>query len=98
MNEIDEAVDGLEAVEAVNEHEYAIIMMDWNMPKMNGLEAVIAIREKGHTTPIIMVTTENDKKRVLEAVRAGVSAFVTKPFTPETIIAKIKSTLDAAVS
>ena len=79
MDEIDEAADGLEAVNAVNEHDYGLIMMDWNMPNMDGLEAVIAIREKGNETPIIMVTTENDKRQVLEAIRAGVSAFVTKP-------------------
>ncbi len=79
MDEIDEAADGLEAVNAVNEHDYGLIMMDWNMPHMDGLEAVIAIREKGNETPIIMVTTENDKRQVLEAIRAGVSAFVTKP-------------------
>ncbi len=97
MDEIDEAAGGLEALNAVNEHDYGLIMMDWNMPNMDGLEAVIAIREKGNETPIIMVTTENDKRQVLEAIRAGVSAFVTKPFTPETIVGKIKDTLEAVV-
>lgn len=95
MKEVDEAVDGLEAVEAVKQHEYGIIMMDWNMPNMDGLEAVLAIREHGVTTPIIMVTTENDRGRVLDAVRAGASGFITKPFTPETIISKIKSSVES---
>lgn len=92
---VDEAADGLEAVDAVKQQEYGIIMMDWNMPNMDGLEAVLAIREDGITTPIIMVTTENDKSRVLDAVRAGVSGFITKPFTPATIISKIKNTVES---
>jgi len=95
VESVDEAVDGLEAVDAVRQHEYGIIMMDWNMPNMDGLKAVRAIREDGITTPIIMVTTENDRKRVLDAVRAGVSGFITKPFTPDTIISKIKNTVDS---
>lgn len=95
VESVDEAVDGLEAVDAVRQQEYGIIMMDWNMPNMDGLEAVRAIREDGIMTPIIMVTTENDRKRVLDAVRAGVSGFITKPFTPDTIISKIKNTVDS---
>lgn len=95
VEEVDEAIDGLEAVDAVKQREYGIIMMDWNMPNMDGLEAVVAIRDGGVTTPIIMVTTENDRGRVLDAVRAGVSGFITKPFTPATIISKIKSTVEA---
>lgn len=95
VESVDEAVDGLGAVDAVRQQEYGIIMMDWNMPNMDGLEAVRAIREDGIMTPIIMVTTENDRKRVLDAVRAGVSGFITKPFTPDTIISKIKNTVDS---
>lgn len=95
VESVDEALDGLEAVDAVRQQEYGIIMMDWNMPNMDGLEAVRAIREDGIMTPIIMVTTENDRKRVLDAVRAGVSGFITKPFTPDTIISKIKNTVDS---
>lgn len=98
VESVDEAADGLEAVEAVEavkQHDYGIIMMDWNMPNMDGLEAVRAIREDGITTPIIMVTTENDRTRVLDAVRAGVSGFITKPFTPDTIISKIKNTVES---
>lgn len=92
---VDEAVDGVEAVDAVRQHQYELIMMDWNMPNMDGLEAVRAIRGDGVTTPIIMVTTENDKSRVLDAVRAGVQGFITKPFTPDTIISKIKNTVES---
>ena len=96
ISEVDEAADGQEAVTLVGgDNDYDVILMDWNMPNMDGLEAVRAIREDGIMTPIIMVTTENDRKRVLDAVRAGVSGFITKPFTPDTIISKIKNTVDS---
>ena len=95
MENVDEAADGLEAVDAVKKVSYSLVMMDWNMPNMNGLEAVVAIRESGQTMPIIMVTTESDKSQVLDAVRAGVNGFITKPFTPDIIISKIKQLVTA---
>lgn len=94
IEDADEAVDGREAVEAARSSHYDLILMDWNMPNMDGLEAVLEIREAGVTTPIIMVTTEKEKDRVLEAVRAGVNGFITKPFTPDTIISKIRSVVE----
>lgn len=93
LENVHEAVDGVEAVDAVKRTSYAIVMMDCNMPNMDGLEAIRAIRESGAMMPIIMVTTENDKRRVLEAIRAGATGFITKPFSSDTIVSKIKRTL-----
>ena len=61
ITEVDQAADGLEAVSATDSQEYGLILMDWNMPNMLGIDAVKAIREKGKTMPIIMVTTEAEK-------------------------------------
>lgn len=91
IENVDEAIDCRGAIEAVRSSHDDLILMDWNMPNVNGLEAVLEIREAGVTTPIIMVTTEKEKDRVLETVRAGVNGFITKPFTPDTIISKIQS-------
>lgn len=82
-------------MEAVGKQTYDIILMDWNMPVMTGLEAVKEIRDKGVKTPI-MVTTEAEKSRIIDAIKAGAQNYVIKPFEPATIIGKIKDTLEKA--
>jgi two-component system chemotaxis response regulator CheY len=63
------------------------------MPNMDGLTLVTKIREKDKTMLLIMATTESEKTRVLDAVRAGVNNYVLKPFTPESLLEKVKQTL-----
>jgi two-component system chemotaxis response regulator CheY len=63
------------------------------MPNMDGLELVNRIRQTDKLTPLIMASTESDKGRVMEAIRAGVNSYVIKPFTPEVLIEKVKQTL-----
>lgn len=89
----DQAGDGREAVSAVADQEYDIVLMDWNMPNMLGIDAVKEIRAQGNTVPIIMVTTEAEKSRVVEALKAGANNYIIKPFEPATIIAKIEQVL-----
>ncbi len=93
INEVDQAADGQEAVDAVAQQDYDLILMDWNMPNMLGIDAVKAIRAAGKTMPIIMVTTEAEKSRVIDALKAGASNYVIKPFEPATIVAKIQEVL-----
>jgi two-component system chemotaxis response regulator CheY len=93
LTDIDQAADGAEAVRAVDTEEYGLVLMDWNMPNMLGIDAVRAIRAKGKTMPIIMVTTEAEKGRVIEALKAGAQNYVIKPFEPSTIVSKIQDTL-----
>jgi len=57
INEAAEAGDGKEAVKAVAEGQFDLILMDWNMPNMSGIEALRAIRQSGNKTPVVMVTT-----------------------------------------
>ena len=95
---VDQAADGKEAVEAVKENEYGLILMDWNMPNMLGIDAVKEIRALGNTTPIIMVTTEAEKSRVVEALKAGANNYIIKPFEPNTIVDKIKAVLEKAAA
>lgn len=93
ITNVGQAPDGEEAVKAVIDNIYDLVLMDWNMPKMSGIEAVREIRRKGISVPIIMVTTESEKARVLEALKAGANNYIVKPFTPEVIAAKIKETM-----
>ncbi|WP_432798390.1 response regulator [Poriferisphaera sp. WC338] len=91
--EIEEAVDGLDALSKVGAFEPDLLLVDWNMPNMDGLTFVKQYRESGRKAPIIMVTTEAEKMRVVEAIKAGVNNYVVKPFTPDVLSERIKETL-----
>ncbi len=93
-----EAGDGVEAlaVIAAQPTKFDMVLVDWNMPNMNGLELVTKIRETDKKTLLIMATTEAEKSRVLDALRAGVNNYVLKPFTPESLMEKVRATLTRA--
>lgn len=94
--EFAEAGDGIEALSclAANPDGFTFILIDWNMPNMDGHTLVCRIREKDKTTPLIMCTTEAEKQRVIDAIKAGVNNYVIKPFTPEALMERVKQTLD----
>lgn len=88
--EATEAADGNEAVNLFKPGQFDMILTDWNMPGKTGLEVVQAIRAQDTQIPIIMVTTEAEKTRVLQAIQAGVSDYLIKPFTAETLREKLE--------
>ena len=94
ITDVDQACDGAEAVAFAEKVEYGLVLMDWNMPNMLGIDAVRGIRALGKTMPIIMVTTEAEKSRVIDALKAGASNYVIKPFEPATIVSKIQEVLN----
>ncbi len=94
--EIMEANDGLDALSKVSAFEPELLLVDWNMPNMDGLTFVKKYRSNGNKAPIIMVTTESERSRVVEAIKAGVQNYVTKPFTPDVLSIRIKETLESA--
>ncbi len=94
LNDVDQAGDGDEAMQAVGRTEYGLILLDWNMPKVTGIDALKAIRNLGHAMPIIMVTTEAEKARVMEALKSGASSYVIKPFHPDQLIARVQQVLE----
>jgi len=85
-----EAADGEEAVNLFKPGDFDLVLTDWNMPGKNGLEVTQDIRAKDPNVPIIMVTTEAEKNRVLEAIQAGVSDYLVKPFTADTLREKLE--------
>jgi two-component system, chemotaxis family, chemotaxis protein CheY len=91
-----EAGDGEEALALFGAATvpFDFIMIDWNMPKMDGLTLVKKIRETDKKTPLIMCTTEAEKPRVVEAIKAGVNNYAIKPFTTEQLLSRVRQTLD----
>ncbi|MBZ0255663.1 response regulator [bacterium] len=83
-----DATSGDEAIDKASEETFDVILMDWNMP-VPGIDAVKAIRSMGIKTPIIMVTTEGEKMKVIKAVQAGANNYLVKPFTPDQLKEKI---------
>ncbi len=90
VNEITEAADGAEAVSLFKPGEFEMVLTDWNMPGKTGLEVVEEIRGQDKDVPIIMVTTEAEKGRVMQAIQAGVSDYLVKPFTADTLREKLE--------
>ena len=90
-----EADDGTTAWEALESQSIDLIISDWNMPKMTGLELLKKVRASDayKATPFLMVTAEAQKQNVIEAVQAGVSNYVVKPFTAEAISDKLAKIL-----
>ncbi|MBN2560655.1 MAG: response regulator [Phycisphaerae bacterium] len=93
-----EAGDGLEALAHLAKESVDLMLVDWNMPNMDGITLIKRVREKDQQTPIIMVTTEAEKSRVLEAVKAGVNNYVVKPFTADTLSEKINQTMQKSTT
>ena len=96
--DISEANDGKEALGMLQGGSgFELLLTDWNMPVMNGLELVQAVRSDDQLSsiPILMVTTRNMKQDIVAAMRAGVNNYVTKPFDPKTIKEKIDKVLAA---
>jgi two-component system chemotaxis response regulator CheY len=91
FNNITEAVDGADALNKLQSEEFKFVISDWNMPNMMGIELLKAIRgdEKLKSLPFLMVTAEAQKDNILEAAKAGVSQYIIKPFTVDSLEQKI---------
>jgi len=94
--DIVDAEDGVVALRLFNEQVPDLMIIDWNMPNMDGITLIRKIREINKTVPMIMCTTEAEKSRVLEAIKAGVNNYIVKPFTAESLNEKLTQTLAKA--
>jgi len=94
--DIVEAEDGVMALKALKSQKIDVIVSDWNMPNMTGLELLKAVRadEDLAKTPFLMVTAEALQDNVVAAVKAGVNNYIVKPFTAEVLNEKIKKIME----
>ncbi|MBN1981780.1 MAG: response regulator [Chitinivibrionales bacterium] len=96
-----EAADGKEALELLERENGSIdlILLDWNMPVMSGLEMLTAMKsdERFKHIPVTMVTTEIERHKVVEAISKGAKNYVMKPFTQEDLIGKIMESLGMGI-
>jgi len=88
---VDEAEDGAIGLEKVKSGNYGFVVSDWNMPNMDGLAMLQAIRADPRTgkLPVLMVTAEAKKENIIAAAQAGANGYVVKPFTAVTLEEKI---------
>jgi len=95
-----EASNGAEGLNILSKEKVNLILCDWNMPEMNGLQFVQAVRakEEYQNIPIIMLTTVSTQDEVLAALKAGANSYLTKPFKPEDLKKKIAQILEGKSS
>ena len=91
---VNEAENGQEGFRMAKTGEYGLIVSDWNMPVMTGLEFLKAVRadEKTKDIPFLMVTAESLKENIIQAIQAGASNYIVKPFTPQVFEEKLNLT------
>ncbi len=92
-----EATNGQEALDvlAENYQEVALIVLDWNMPVMDGFQALQSMKadERFRSIPVMMATTESERSNIIRAIQAGAKHYITKPFTQEDLLTRIAECL-----
>jgi two-component system chemotaxis response regulator CheY len=96
VNDVSEVSNGQEALEALKQDkDIGLVLLDWNMPVMTGIETLKHIRLTNKQLPVVMVTTESEKERVVEAIKAGANDYMLKPFNPDDVLEKLRKYLEA---
>ena len=95
---VEEASDGAEALSKLRAGNYGLVISDWNMAPMTGLELLVEVRQdyRLRSLPFIMITAESKSENVVAAKQAGVSSYIVKPFNAETLRGKIEKVLEHA--
>lgn len=95
FKDIVEAENGTAAVRILESQKVDLVISDWNMPKMTGLELLKWVRanEKARDLPFLMVTAEAQKENIVEAIKAGVNNYIVKPFTAAVLSEKLEKIL-----
>lgn len=96
FNNVDEATDGQMALERLQAKTYGLVISDWNMESMSGIELLKRIRaadDQHKTVPFIMITAESKTENVVAAKQAGVNNYIVKPFNAETLKTKMSAVL-----
>ena len=95
FTEVDEAMDGTEALSKLRSRQYGLIISDWNMQPMTGFELLKQVRadDQFKSVPFIMVTAESKAENVIAARKEGVNNYIIKPFSAEVLKVKLKAVL-----
>lgn len=93
--DVEEAENGRDALQKLKRDQFDFIISDWNMPTMDGLELLKAVRSDPQlkAVPFLMVTAESKQESVVEAIKSGVSNYIVKPFTADVLKGKIDKIL-----
>ncbi len=93
---VDEAEDGVMALQKLQNDSFQFVVTDWNMPNMSGIELLKAIRADASLKhlPVMMITAEAKKENIIEAATAGASGYIVKPFTAATLAEKLQKIFD----
>jgi two-component system chemotaxis response regulator CheY len=95
FKDIDEATDGQMALGKIAHKQYDLIISDWNMEPMSGIDLLKSVRGAGNDVPFVMVTAESKTENIIAAKQAGVNNYIVKPFNADTLKVKIQSVLGA---
>jgi len=90
---VDEASNGIEALSIAVDYHPGLVIVDWNMPTMDGISFTRRFREAGFDAPVLLVTTQTSRSAAIEAVKAGVDSIVIKPFSPDLLSQRIEDVL-----
>ena len=97
ITDVVEAADGALAIAAFQPGAFELVLTDWNMPNKSGLDVTREIRALDAQVPIIMITTEADRGHVVQAIQAGVTDYLVKPFTTDALQEKLSKHVPAMV-
>jgi two-component system chemotaxis response regulator CheY len=91
FNNIDEAVDGEDALKKIESKTYGLVLSDWNMEPMSGIDLLKKVREQDayKSLPFILITAESKVENIVEAKKAGVDSYIVKPFSANTLKEKL---------
>lgn len=96
VDDVVEVTNGQEAVDLLAKpNDVGLVLLDWNMPVMTGIEALTKIRTGNKSLPVVMVTTESEKEKVVEAIKAGANDYLLKPFNPQDVQDKLAKHIEA---
>ena len=93
---VDEAEDGAVALQKLQAEKFELVLADWNMPNMDGLQLLQSIRSTPALShlPVLMITAEAKKENIIIAAQAGASGYIVKPFTAATLAEKLQKIFD----
>jgi len=94
VTDIVQATDGAEALAIWEASQLDLVLLDCNMPKLSGIDVIKGIRAVDRRLPVIMITTESERAKVVEAISLGATDYIVKPFSVKTVAKKVKGVLE----